>query len=162
MPVDTHKVLILQCIWVSLCLIAYICGFRKDRQMIEYTKDQWIYQNHHDVLQWYINAQNIICLWKLIEINLFNKRITYLIYKWSFYQYQLCDAMLTILKNQQIPQMLNQITILNLAFFEWIQLSISKFWHTITTRSNWVYLFLMSQIIHLISTLDQHYVWKLL
>ena len=41
-------------------LIAYICGFRKDRQMIEYTKDQWIDQKHHNVLQWDINAQNII------------------------------------------------------------------------------------------------------
>ena len=30
-------------------LIAYIRGFRKYRQMIEYTKDQWIDQNHHDV-----------------------------------------------------------------------------------------------------------------
>ena len=42
-------------------LIAYICGFRNDRQMIEYIKDQWIYQNHHDVLKWARNAQNIIC-----------------------------------------------------------------------------------------------------
>ena len=28
--------------------------------MIEYTKDQWIDQNHHDVLQWARNAQNIL------------------------------------------------------------------------------------------------------
>ena len=41
-------------------LIAYICGFRKDSQMIEYTKDQWIDQNHHAVLKWARNAQNII------------------------------------------------------------------------------------------------------
>ena len=33
-------------------LIAYIFGFRKDRQMLEYTKDQWIDQKHHGVLQW--------------------------------------------------------------------------------------------------------------
>ena len=32
-------------------------GFIKDRQMIEYTKDQWIYQKHHDILQWARNAQ---------------------------------------------------------------------------------------------------------
>ena len=41
-------------------LIAYIYGFRKDRQIIEYTKYQWIYQKHHDVFQWFRNAQNII------------------------------------------------------------------------------------------------------
>ena len=41
-------------------LIAYICCFRKDRKMVEYTKDQWIDQKHHDVLQWSRNAQNII------------------------------------------------------------------------------------------------------
>ena len=40
--------------------IAYICGFIKDRQMIEYTKYQWIDQNHYDILQWDRNAQNII------------------------------------------------------------------------------------------------------
>ena len=33
-------------------LIAYICGFRKDRQMMEYTKDKRIDQKHCDVLQW--------------------------------------------------------------------------------------------------------------
>ena len=32
-------------------LIAYICDFIKDRQIIEYTKDQWIGQQHHYVLQ---------------------------------------------------------------------------------------------------------------
>ena len=37
-------------------LISYICGFRNNTQMIEYTKDQWIDQNHHDVLQWSRNA----------------------------------------------------------------------------------------------------------
>ena len=42
-------------------LIAYICGFIKDRQMTEYTKYQWIYQKHNDVLQWARNTQNIIC-----------------------------------------------------------------------------------------------------
>ena len=42
-------------------LIAYICGFIKYIQMIEYTKDQWIDQNYHDVLQWARNAQNMIC-----------------------------------------------------------------------------------------------------
>ena len=42
-------------------LIAHICGLRKNRQMIEYTKDQWIDQKHHNVLQRAINAQNIIC-----------------------------------------------------------------------------------------------------
>ena len=41
-------------------LIAYICDFRKDRQMIKYTKDQLIDKNHHDVLQWDRNDQNII------------------------------------------------------------------------------------------------------
>ena len=41
-------------------LIAYICSFIKDRQMIEYTKDQWVHQKHHDVLQWARNVQNII------------------------------------------------------------------------------------------------------
>ena len=44
----------------SFELIAYICGFKKDRQMIEYTKNQWIYQNHHNVLQCSRDAQNII------------------------------------------------------------------------------------------------------
>ena len=42
-------------------LIAYICGFKNYRQMIEYTKDKLIDQKHHDVLQWARNAQNIIC-----------------------------------------------------------------------------------------------------
>ena len=42
-------------------LIPYIYGFRKDRRMVEYTKDQFIDQNRHDVLQWARNAQNIIC-----------------------------------------------------------------------------------------------------
>ena len=42
-------------------LIACICGFRQDRDIIEYTKDKCIYQKHHDVLQWDRNAQNIIC-----------------------------------------------------------------------------------------------------
>ena len=42
-------------------LIAYICGFRNDRQMIKYTKDKFIDKNNHDVLQWDRNAQNIIC-----------------------------------------------------------------------------------------------------
>ena len=41
-------------------LIAYICGFRKDSKMIEYTKDKWIDQNHPYVLQWTRNAQNNI------------------------------------------------------------------------------------------------------
>ena len=41
-------------------LIAYIYGFIKDSQMIEYTKDKWIDQKHHGILQWAINAQNII------------------------------------------------------------------------------------------------------
>ena len=41
-------------------LIAYMCGFINDKQMIEYTKDKWIDQKHHDVLQWTRNAQNII------------------------------------------------------------------------------------------------------
>ena len=41
-------------------MIAYICGFRKDRQVVEYTKDQWIDHNHHDVLQWARNAKNVI------------------------------------------------------------------------------------------------------
>ena len=30
-------------------LIAHIIGFRRYRQMIEYTKDQWIDQKHHDI-----------------------------------------------------------------------------------------------------------------
>ena len=41
-------------------LISYVFGFRKDRKMIEYTKNQWIDQKHHNVLQWSRNAQNII------------------------------------------------------------------------------------------------------
>ena len=41
-------------------LMAYICVFRKDMQMIQYTKYQWIYQKHHDVLQWARNSQKII------------------------------------------------------------------------------------------------------
>ena len=32
-------------------LISYSCGFRKYRQMIEHTKDQYIGQNRHGVLQ---------------------------------------------------------------------------------------------------------------
>ena len=32
--------------------IAYICGFRKDMQIIQYTKYKWIYQQNHDVLKW--------------------------------------------------------------------------------------------------------------
>ena len=36
-------------------------GFRKDRKMKEYTKDQWNKQNHHSVLQWHIKLQNMIC-----------------------------------------------------------------------------------------------------
>ena len=32
-------------------VIFCICSFRNEREMIEYTKDQWIYQKHHDVLQ---------------------------------------------------------------------------------------------------------------
>ena len=36
----------------EILLIGYICGFRKDRQVIEYTKYQWIGQNHQYVLQW--------------------------------------------------------------------------------------------------------------
>ena len=41
-------------------LIDYICGFRRYRQIIEYTKYQRIDKNHQDVLQWARNAQNII------------------------------------------------------------------------------------------------------
>ena len=44
----------------TFVLIAYICGFRKDRQIIEYIKDKRIYQKHHNLLQWARNAQNII------------------------------------------------------------------------------------------------------
>ena len=40
-------------------LIAYIFGFRNDRQIVEYTKDKLIYQENHDLLQWNRNAQNI-------------------------------------------------------------------------------------------------------
>ena len=42
-------------------LITYICGFRKERKMVEYNKDQWIYQKHHGVLKWARNAPNMIC-----------------------------------------------------------------------------------------------------
>ena len=42
-------------------LIDYICGFRKDGKIIEYTKDQWIDQKYHDVLKWDRNVHNIIC-----------------------------------------------------------------------------------------------------
>ena len=41
-------------------LIFYIFGFRKDIQLIEYTKDQWVDQQHQDVFQWARNTQNII------------------------------------------------------------------------------------------------------
>ena len=30
-------------------LIAYSYGLKKDRQMIEYTKYQWVDQKHHDI-----------------------------------------------------------------------------------------------------------------
>ena len=43
-----------------LVLITYIFVFRKDRQMIEYTKDQYIDQEHHNLLQSARNTQNII------------------------------------------------------------------------------------------------------
>ena len=42
-------------------LISYICGFVKDRKMIEYTKYQWKDKKYHGVLQWSRNAQNFIC-----------------------------------------------------------------------------------------------------
>ena len=45
---------------LRLFFISYICGFRNDRQMIEYTKDQCINKKHPDVLQWARNAQHII------------------------------------------------------------------------------------------------------
>ena len=45
----------------SFVLIAYICGFIKDSQMIEYTGYKWIDQKHHDLLQCYINVNDIIC-----------------------------------------------------------------------------------------------------
>ena len=41
-------------------LIAYICGFRKDRKMIEYTKDKRIDKKHPEVLQWARNDQNVV------------------------------------------------------------------------------------------------------
>ena len=41
-------------------LIAYIFGFRKNRQIIECTKYQWIDKKHHNILQWDRNSQNII------------------------------------------------------------------------------------------------------
>ena len=40
--------------------ITYICGFRNDRQMIEYNKDKWIDKKDHDVLQQDRNAKKII------------------------------------------------------------------------------------------------------
>ena len=43
-----------------LVLITYICGFIRDRSMIECNKDQWIDQKNHNVFQWAINVQNII------------------------------------------------------------------------------------------------------
>ena len=49
-------------------LISYIFGFRKDRKIIEYTKYKWIDKNHHDVLQWARNAQNIICYDNELEL----------------------------------------------------------------------------------------------
>ena len=36
--------------------------------MIEYTRDQWIDQKHHDVLQWARNSQNIICYYNELEL----------------------------------------------------------------------------------------------
>ena len=45
----------------TFVLMAYICGFRKDFKMIEYTKYQWTDQKHHDALQWTRKDQNIIC-----------------------------------------------------------------------------------------------------
>ena len=41
-------------------LISCICGFIKDRQIIEYIKYQWIDQRNHYISQWSRNAQNII------------------------------------------------------------------------------------------------------
>ena len=43
-------------------LIAYICGFRKDSQMIEYTKYQWIDKKRYDVLQWARNAKKLFVM----------------------------------------------------------------------------------------------------
>ena len=43
-----------------LCLIDYICGFKNYRQIIEYTKDKWIDEKHHNLLKWARNAHNII------------------------------------------------------------------------------------------------------
>ena len=40
--------------------IAYICGFKKCRQMIKYTKYKWNDKKHHGVFQWARNVQNII------------------------------------------------------------------------------------------------------
>jgi hypothetical protein len=42
-------------------LIAYICGFRKDRLLTEYIKNEWINKCNNGVLQWAKNACNIIC-----------------------------------------------------------------------------------------------------
>ena len=76
-------------------LIDQICGFRKDRQMIEYTKDQRIAQKHQDVLQWARNAQNIIRYDNELKL-IYLLRELHISFRKSFYQYQLCAAMLTI------------------------------------------------------------------
>jgi hypothetical protein len=41
-------------------LIAYICGFGKDKHLMEYVKNKWIEDRDANVMQWAKNARNII------------------------------------------------------------------------------------------------------
>ncbi len=41
-------------------LIAYICGFRKDKLLMEYIKNEWMNERNNDILQWAKNSRNII------------------------------------------------------------------------------------------------------
>ena len=40
--------------------MAYICGFEKDKDLMEYIKNEWIEDRNEDVMQWAKNARNII------------------------------------------------------------------------------------------------------
>ena len=56
---DTHQVL--NCDAFEAVCVDFLClWFEKGQKIIEYTKDEWIYQNHHDILQWARNVQIII------------------------------------------------------------------------------------------------------
>ena len=80
-----------------------------------------------------------------------------------FDQYQLCAAILSILKKKWRPQILNQIKTLNPRLF-WIKSALH--WEIVTYHYHRIKLglftFYCHKMIHLISPLDQHCVWELL